>query len=410
MEISFGAKWGECEVRWGATRVFAVVSAEVVEPYPDRPTEGLLAFNVELCPTSDPEYHFMRNPETSIELGRMLERFLKESRAVDREALCIVAHHQVWSVRCDVHILDHCGNITDAANVCALLALMHFRRPDTTIDGNVVRLFSEDEREPVGLSVHYLPISISFVFFNNGETAVVDPIEKEELASEGRLTVTLNSFQDVCAMQKNGGVPVDAEIILQCIQRAIPLVQQITSIIEKELATDVSQRLAGRGCVSRPPPKNAPAQSSKTQSLPAVRWGDTGHVTPSRTQQTPTPIPMPEATTAPPSSSQSSNQKLSFRRPQKASTNIPDSSISMDIDQASAPAVTTTTATKSKVPSSSTENGNSASASVAATTTITTSTISAQQANWQATTPSSVGVPDLSVAVKGKNGKRKSKP
>lgn len=31
-------------------RVLSVVSAEVVPPYPDRPTEGFLNFNVELSP------------------------------------------------------------------------------------------------------------------------------------------------------------------------------------------------------------------------------------------------------------------------------------------------------------------------------------------------------------------------
>ena len=34
-------------VQWGRTQVMAVVSAEVVPPYPDRPTDGVLSFNVE---------------------------------------------------------------------------------------------------------------------------------------------------------------------------------------------------------------------------------------------------------------------------------------------------------------------------------------------------------------------------
>jgi exosome complex RNA-binding protein Rrp42 (RNase PH superfamily) len=40
----------------------------------------------------------------------------------------------VWSVRCEVRILDNGGNITDAASLCALAALMHFKRPDVKID------------------------------------------------------------------------------------------------------------------------------------------------------------------------------------------------------------------------------------------------------------------------------------
>jgi exosome complex component RRP45 len=40
----------------------------------------------------------------------------------------------VWSVRCEVRILDNGVNITDAASLCALAALMHFKRPDVKID------------------------------------------------------------------------------------------------------------------------------------------------------------------------------------------------------------------------------------------------------------------------------------
>jgi exosome complex RNA-binding protein Rrp42 (RNase PH superfamily) len=35
--------------------------------------------------------------------------FLRESRAVDMESLCVVAGKQVWSVRVDLHILDNGG-------------------------------------------------------------------------------------------------------------------------------------------------------------------------------------------------------------------------------------------------------------------------------------------------------------
>jgi hypothetical protein len=42
---------------------------------------------------------------------------------------------QVWSIRCDVHVLDHGGNIIDAASVAILAALLHFRHADVTVTG-----------------------------------------------------------------------------------------------------------------------------------------------------------------------------------------------------------------------------------------------------------------------------------
>jgi exosome complex RNA-binding protein Rrp42 (RNase PH superfamily) len=35
--------------------------------------------------------------------------FVRESRAVDMESLCVVAGKHVWSVRVDLHILDNGG-------------------------------------------------------------------------------------------------------------------------------------------------------------------------------------------------------------------------------------------------------------------------------------------------------------
>ena len=79
------------------------------------------------------------------EMGRTLERCFKESRAVDTESLCIIAGEkvgsilileqgvrilfsmQVWSVRIDLHVLDHCGNIIDCAAIAAITALKYFR-------------------------------------------------------------------------------------------------------------------------------------------------------------------------------------------------------------------------------------------------------------------------------------------
>ena len=37
-------------------RVLSVVSAEVVPPFPDRPTEGFLQFNAEFSPMANPSF------------------------------------------------------------------------------------------------------------------------------------------------------------------------------------------------------------------------------------------------------------------------------------------------------------------------------------------------------------------
>lgn len=62
-----------------------------------------------------------------------MDRILKSSRVVDTESLCIIPGEQVWSLRVDVHILNHDGNLADAVVAAALAALLDFRRPDVSI-------------------------------------------------------------------------------------------------------------------------------------------------------------------------------------------------------------------------------------------------------------------------------------
>jgi exosome complex RNA-binding protein Rrp42 (RNase PH superfamily) len=41
----------------------------------------------------------------------------------------------VWRLDVDVHVLDHGGNLVDAACLSALAALYVFRKPETTVGG-----------------------------------------------------------------------------------------------------------------------------------------------------------------------------------------------------------------------------------------------------------------------------------
>lgn len=69
----------------------------------------------------------------------MIDRFLKSSRVVDTESLCVIPGEQVWSIRVDLHILQQGGNVIDALTMAAVAALYDYRKLDTAIqeDGTV---------------------------------------------------------------------------------------------------------------------------------------------------------------------------------------------------------------------------------------------------------------------------------
>lgn len=217
-----------------------VVSCEVVKPYPDRPTEGFFKFNASFSPMASPAFGG-RVSSQGVEIGRIVERGLRESGAIDTEALCIIAGEKVWSVRLDMHIIDDHGNLTDCCSIGAITALHHFRRPDVTISGGAVEIHSTEEREPVPLSIHHMPISVSFAIFGEG-TLVVDPSWKEEKVCNGRMTITLNAQHELCAMQKAGGVALTVQQLVQATQVAQVKVVELSAAVEAALRADKDTR------------------------------------------------------------------------------------------------------------------------------------------------------------------------
>lgn len=231
--IKFGRDDGSSEVQLGETHVIGFVSGQIVQPYRDRPNEGTLAIFTEFSPMADPAFETGRPGEFAIELGRLIDRGLRESRAVDMESLCIVAGKSVWAIRVDLHILDNGGNLIDTANIAALAALLTYRKPECTLGGeNDVVVHDPEVREPLPLIIHHVPVAVTFAFFNEGDAMVIDPTHKEEAIMGGRMTATLNSNGDVCAVQKAGGDGVSSSVITHCLRLAALKAVDITSKIK----------------------------------------------------------------------------------------------------------------------------------------------------------------------------------
>ncbi|GAB4835248.1 hypothetical protein Ancab_000157 [Ancistrocladus abbreviatus] len=234
LTVEFGSEDGSCEVQLGHTHVMGFVTAQLVQPYRDRPNEGTLSIYTEFSPMADPSFEAGRPGESAVELGRIIDRGLRESRAVDTESLCILAGKLVWSIRIDLHILDNGGNLVDASNIAALAALLTFRRPECTLvgeDGQEVIVHPPEVREPLPLIIHHLPIAVTFAFFGDENIVVIDPTYHEEAIMRGRMTAILNTNGDVCAIQKAGGVGVMQNVVMQCLRIASVKASDITSKI-----------------------------------------------------------------------------------------------------------------------------------------------------------------------------------
>ncbi|XP_053317391.1 exosome complex component RRP45 [Spea bombifrons] len=245
IKITFGTEYGCCIVELGKTRVLSQVSCELVAPKMNRPTEGILFFNLELTPMASPAFEPGRPSELVVKLNRLLERCLRNSKCIDTESLCVAAGEKVWQIRVDIHLLNHEGNIIDAASIAAIAALCHFRRPDVSVQGEEVTVYTPEERDPVPLSIHHMPICVSFAFFQQGTYLLVDPSEREERVMDGLLVIAMNKHREICTIQSSGGIMLLKDQILRCSKVAGVKVGEITELIQKALENDKTVRKEG---------------------------------------------------------------------------------------------------------------------------------------------------------------------
>ncbi|XP_069832924.1 exosome complex component RRP45 [Dendropsophus ebraccatus] len=245
IKITFGTEYGCCIVELGKTRVLGQVSCELVTPKMNRPTEGIIFFNLELSSMASPGFESGRPSELLVKLNRLLERCLRNSKCIDTESLCVQAGEKVWQIRVDIHLLNHEGNIIDAASIAAVAALCHFRRPDVSVQGEEVTVYSPEERDPVPLSIHHMPICVSFAFFQQGTFLLVDPNEREERVMDGLLVIAMNKHRELCTIQSSGGIMLLKEQVLRCSKVAGVKVAEISELIQKALENDRKVRKEG---------------------------------------------------------------------------------------------------------------------------------------------------------------------
>lgn len=248
VRISFPGECGTAEAVLGGTRVLAVVSGELVEPYPERATEGFFVFSAELSALCSER--FKENERAtrwaSLGLSRLLERTLRDSNALDVESLCVVAGVRVWSIRVDVHVLDHDGNLIDASCLAAAAALQHYRRPEVSVDNGLVCVLPAHEREPVPLSLHHVPLTVTFALYSEGALVVLDPLVKEEDLSDCRLTIAANVYREVCLVDKAGGQALSPDVLLSCADLAIAKVHELHDMLAQALAAEAARASAQR--------------------------------------------------------------------------------------------------------------------------------------------------------------------
>ena len=89
---------GSARVKLGKTEVLVGIKVETGEPYSDAPNEGVLAVNAELVPLASPTFEPGPPDENAIELARVVDRGIRESKAIALEELCLIPGKKVFII------------------------------------------------------------------------------------------------------------------------------------------------------------------------------------------------------------------------------------------------------------------------------------------------------------------------
>lgn len=217
---------GSADVTLGKTRVIAGIKMIVGSPYPDTPDKGAMATGIELNPLAAPEFESGPPREGAIELSRVVDRGIRESGLIDMKALCIEEGEKIWMVFIDVDILDHDGNLLDAAALAAVAALATTKVPISRVDPD-----KEDYKLPMNPEI---PIQTTFAKL--GDTIMADTTLDEEGCMDVRLTVSTDQHGNVRAMQKGGGAGAfTRQEVLDIVAKGRDLQQSLRTQLERAL-------------------------------------------------------------------------------------------------------------------------------------------------------------------------------
>ncbi|KUO92749.1 MAG: exonuclease [Vulcanisaeta sp. CIS_19] len=201
---------GSSIVSLGNTKVIAGVKVEVGKPFEDTPDEGALIVNLEIAPTASPDVEPGPPDENSIEIARIVDRAIRHSGFLDFKSLSIVTGKHSWFLWVDIYVLNHDGNLVDAATIAAVAALMSTTLPKVELDpaGNILRI-DRSNRTQLSLNIDKMPLTITHV--KMGNIIIIDPTREEENLSDGMYVIGV-AGGNVVAIQKVIGAFTKDEI------------------------------------------------------------------------------------------------------------------------------------------------------------------------------------------------------
>lgn len=224
-----GTAAGSALVSLGDTKVLVGVKIEKGVPFSDKPQDGVLTTNVELLPHAFPSFEPGPPREGSIELARVVDRGIRESKALDLSKLCIVPGKLVFVVFIDIYVLDYDGNLFDASALASIIALLTAKMRNYSVTKNGELKLKKDY---IKLPLQNYPIEISLGKIDG--KIIVDPMLDEEMVVDALITTAIGKNGNIHAIQKRKSGVFSMEEVLQFVTIAQRKAEDIREDVLKE--------------------------------------------------------------------------------------------------------------------------------------------------------------------------------
>lgn len=215
---------GSAKVRCGDTEVIAGVKLNLGTPFADRPENGALMVNAEMLPISNPKFESGPPGIDAIEISRIIDRGIRESKSIDEKKLCVKAGEKVWIANIDIYPLNYDGNMIDVGGLAAIAAARTTVFP-SLVDGKAD--YKHLSKDPLPITCLPIPVTVVKV----GENFLVDPTDEEMAIADARLTVTTIDSGEVCSLQKGGDGPLTLADISRMIDISIAKGKELRKLL-----------------------------------------------------------------------------------------------------------------------------------------------------------------------------------
>jgi len=222
---------GSSIVKLGDTQVIVGVKLELGTPFPDRPNEGVLQVHAEFVPLASPSFEPGPPDENAIEVARVIDRSLREPKAVKLDSLVIEPGKTVWVVFNDIYLIDHQGNIIDASMLASMLALSITQVPGLIKTENGYKVDYTQRTGP--LQINTLVATVTMGIY--GDIIIVDPSLEEEAVLESFITIAVDESGRICGIQKRGTKGFSRSTLDKAVDTALAKGRELIELMKKIL-------------------------------------------------------------------------------------------------------------------------------------------------------------------------------